>query len=94
MSDAKPNPVRDAILSLTAARGTGKTICPTEAAREVSEKKWRRALPDVRAEAVRLAKAGVITIYRKGKPVDPDNFKGVIRLGLPPQQDLDDGKTT
>jgi hypothetical protein len=40
-------------------------------------------LKDVRAEAVRLHKAGAIAIYRKGKPVeDPDTFKGVYRLGL------------
>jgi hypothetical protein len=41
-------------------------------------------LKDVRAEAVRLAKAGTISIYRKGKPVENlDAFKGVYRLGLP-----------
>lgn len=84
MSEETPaNPVRDAILSLVEARGAGKTICPTEAAKQVSEDKWRRALPDVRAEAVRLAKSGDIAIYRKGKPVDPEDFKGVYRLGLP-----------
>ncbi len=69
---------------LTSARGPGKTICPTEAAKAVSQQHWRKLLPDVRAEAIRQHKAGVITIYRKGKPVeDPDTFKGVYRLGLP-----------
>lgn len=80
------NPVRDAILSGVEACGVGKTICPTDAARAVSAANWRRALPNVKAEAVRLAKAGQIMIYRKGKPVDPNNFKGVIRLGLPQAQ--------
>lgn len=76
--------MRETILTLTAERGSGKTICPTEAARAVSETRWQKLLPDVRAEAVRLHKAGVIAIYRKGKPVeDPDTFKGVYRLGLP-----------
>lgn len=84
MSEAGTNPVREAILELTLQRGAGKTICPTEAAKAVSEARWQRLLGDVRAEAVRLAKAGHITIYRKGKPVDPDAFKGVYRLGLPP----------
>ena len=37
----------------------------------------------VRRVAQNLAREGRIAIYRKGKPVDPDNFKGVIRLGLP-----------
>ena len=29
--------------------------------------------------------AGRLVIYRKGKPVDPNDFKGVYRLGLPRQ---------
>jgi hypothetical protein len=29
-----------------------------------------------------MAKAGVIVIYRKGRPVDPDDFKGIYRIGL------------
>ena len=84
MSDAPKNPVRDAILSLTAARGAGKTIAPEDAAKAVSPDNFVRVLKDVRAEAVRLHKAGTISIYRKGKPVeDVDTFKGVYRLGLP-----------
>lgn len=75
--------MREAILELVSLRGVGKTICPTEAAQAVSPEHWRKLLVDVRAEAVRLAKAGEINIYRKGKPVDPDTFKGVYRLGLP-----------
>ena len=68
---------------LTAECGVGKTISAEQAARAVSEENFQRVLKDVRAEAVRLAKVGTITIYRKGKPVDPDTFKGVYRLGLP-----------
>lgn len=80
----KPNPVREAILTLTAARGGGKTIAPEDAAKAVSADNFLCVLKDVRAEAIRLHKAGAITIYRKGKPVgDPDEFKGVYRLGLP-----------
>lgn len=84
MSEAAKNPVRDAILALTAAKGAGKTIAPEDAAKAVSPENFVRVLKDVRAEAVRLHKAGTIAIYRKGKPVeDPDTFKGVYRLGLP-----------
>jgi hypothetical protein len=32
---------------------------------------------------VALARAGKIVIYRKGTPVDPDDFRGVYRLGAP-----------
>ena len=84
MSDAPKNPVRDAILALTAAKGAGKTIAPEDAAKAVSPENFVRVLKDVRAEAIRLHKAGTIAIYRKGKPVEnPDTFKGVYRLGLP-----------
>ncbi len=84
MSDAPKNPVRDAILELTLAKGAGKTITPEDAAKAVSPENFVRVLKDVRAEAIRLHKAGAIAIYRKGKPVEnPDTFKGVYRLGLP-----------
>ena len=83
MSEPGHNAVRDAILTLTAECGAGKTVSAEQAARAVSEENFLRVLKDVRAEAVRLAKVGTITIYRKGKPVDPDTFKGVYRLGLP-----------
>jgi hypothetical protein len=32
---------------------------------------------------VRLAAAGRLAILRHGRPVDPAEFKGVYRLGLP-----------
>lgn len=84
MSEEPKNPVREAILTLTSAKGVGKSIAPEDAAKAISPEHFVRVLKDVRAEAVRLHKAGLITIYRKGKPVeDPDMFKGVYRLGLP-----------
>ena len=84
MREEKANPVRHAILGLTAACGPGKTISAEQAARAVSDANFQRVLKDVRAEAIRLHKAGTVLIYRKGKPVeDPDVFKGVYRLGLP-----------
>jgi Protein of unknown function (DUF3253) len=84
VSDEPRNPVRAAILELTAAKGAGKTIAPEDAAKAVSPDNVVRILKDVRAEAIRLHKVGTIAIYRKGKPVEnPDTFKGVYRLGLP-----------
>jgi len=77
------------ILELCAARGPDRTICPTEAARAFAAERgeegeaWRKRLPQVRAAAIGLARKGSLTIYRKGKPVDPDDFRGVYRLGLP-----------
>ncbi|MEM1086102.1 MAG: DUF3253 domain-containing protein [Pseudomonadota bacterium] len=93
MTESKPkgSPVTQAILDLAHVRGIGKTICPSEAAKAVSSENWRKLLPEVRASAIRLAVAEKISIYRKGKPVDPLNFKGVYRLGLPMEEDDDTG---
>lgn len=83
--------VEDLVLRLAVERGPGKTICPTEAAKAVAaqrdEENWQGRLPGVKAAAVRLAKRGGVAIYRKGKPVDPDDFKGIYRIGLPPAAD-------
>lgn len=79
--------IEDLVLRLAKERGAGKTICPTEAAKAAaaqrSEENWQGRLPGVKAAAVRLAKRGGVAIYRKGKPVDPEDFRGVYRIGLP-----------
>lgn len=83
MTEIDEDAVARTILSLAADRGGG-TICPTEAARTASgAPDWHHLLPVVRRVAVRLALEGRIVITRKGKPVDPTDFKGVYRLGLP-----------
>jgi hypothetical protein len=80
--------VEETILSLCRSEGM-RTICPTDAAKAHAEARgedelgWRSHLSEVRRAAVRLAEAGRLVIYRKGKPVDPHDFRGVYRLGLP-----------
>jgi hypothetical protein len=83
---ASPADIEVAILHLLAQTGAGKTISPTDAARAVEPgPEWHRIMPAVRRVAVGLAQAGRIVITRKGKPVDPNEFKGIYRLGLPRQ---------
>ncbi len=81
--------VEDAILSLLAEREPGKSIDPAEAAKALSPEPegWQRLLPQVRATAIGLARQGRLVITRKGKPVDPDTFRGVYRLRLPEAQE-------
>ena len=79
---ANPVAVEAAILQLVEARGPGKSICPSEAARALGEDDWHSRLGEVRRVAVNLAKAGRIDILRKGHPVDPDTVRGVIRLRI------------
>lgn len=75
--------IETAILALVEQRGVGKSICPSEAARAVWPEEWQKRMREVRAVAVGLARKGEISILRKGKPVDPEDFKGVYRLSLP-----------
>lgn len=71
------------ILSLLKKRGDGKSICPSEVARTLAgESDWRSLMEPVRAVARRLARQGAVVITQRGEPVDPDEFKGPIRLRL------------
>lgn len=78
-----PNPqpaeIEALILALTADRGSGKSICPSEVARALRPD-WQPLMTAVRRVACRLAAAGQIEILRKGRPVSPEDVKGVIRL--------------
>lgn len=81
--------LEDVIRDMCSAAGPSKTICPTDAARAFAAARgedalgWRNWLQKVRGAAVGMARKGEIVIYRKGKPADPDDFRGVYRLGLP-----------
>ncbi|GEO98295.1 DUF3253 domain-containing protein [Methylobacterium haplocladii] len=75
------------MLRLVAERGVGKTCCPSEVARALGgphSEGWGPLMQPVRRVAVRLTKEGRIAILRKGKPVDPDDFRGIYRLGPAP----------
>jgi hypothetical protein len=42
-------------------------------------------MPHVRNAAKGLSREGLIDILRKGKPIDPEIIKGVIRLRIRPE---------
>ena len=95
---AKPfrNPSDDAIeraiLDLATARGPEKTICPSEAARALAghdPERWSKVMPAIRRAAIGLMRAGRVEIRRKGRPVDPDDFRGVYRIAIRPADDRD-----
>jgi hypothetical protein len=77
--DPKPAEIEALILALTADRGLGKSICPSEVARALRPD-WQTLMTAVRQVACRLASAGQIEILRKGRPISPEDVKGVIRL--------------
>ncbi|MEL6330914.1 MAG: DUF2256 and DUF3253 domain-containing protein [Planctomycetota bacterium] len=70
-----------AIVSLLDARGAGKTICPSEAARAVDPEGWRGLMEPARRAARRLVDAGRVVITQHGVVVDPSTARGPIRVG-------------
>jgi hypothetical protein len=78
--------VEETILRLVQARGAERTIGPMDVARALGGDHpdgWGPLMPQVRRAAVGLMKQGRVVILRKGRPVDPDDFRGVYRLALP-----------
>ncbi|MGB9368482.1 MAG: DUF3253 domain-containing protein [Xanthobacteraceae bacterium] len=74
------------LLRLVAERGAGKTVDPAEAARELGgphPDQWGPLMQPIRRAAVALAEQGRVVISRKGKAVDPRDFKGVYRIAAP-----------
>lgn len=89
----QPDPIVQAIFDTLDALGSGKSASPMDVARAYAAARakpgdppdaWRRYLNAVKQQMVHLARSGRIEIVRKGKPVDPNDFKGVVRLRLPP----------
>ena len=72
--------LEEAIRELLAGRGAGASICPSEAARRRFGEDFRRHMEDARRAARRLAHRGVVEIAQKGRPVDPADFRGAVRI--------------
>ena len=70
-----------ALLALAEARGPGRSFCPSEAARAVSDD-WRPLMPDMRRLAAALQTQGLLVATQKGRPVLADRASGPIRLAL------------
>jgi hypothetical protein len=78
-----PSAVEAAILALAEEAGPSRSFDPSDVARRLAPEPgdaWRRHLTAIRRAAARLAAAGHIDILRKGKPVPPEDLRGVIRL--------------
>jgi hypothetical protein len=77
-------PLEDSILDVLGR--TSGTLSPPEIAHAITpDGDWHALLMPIQRVAVTLAMAGRLVIYRKGKPADPQDFRGVYRLGLPRQ---------
>ena len=76
----------ETILRLATERGDERTLGPMDVARALGGDHpdgWGPLMQPIRRVAVQLMKDGRLVITRKGRPVDPDDFRGVYRLRLP-----------
>ena len=90
MTEAKKKkPTLEALIMRLLHEADGRMVNPMVVAKHFAEGRkgddasagtWAR---EVRNAAIGLARAGKIVIYRKGAPADPEDFRGVYRLGLP-----------
>ncbi len=78
----KPLEIEKTVLDMVAARGLGKSICPSEVARRLAPGDWRPLMPEVRAVAAALQAAGRLRITQGGVDVDLKTVRGPIRLSL------------
>jgi hypothetical protein len=80
--------LEETLLRMLTELAPGESLNPNDVAKTSHLDKdrpdaWRRNLHRIKAISVGLARQGRIEILRKGKPVSPDNLKGIYRLRLP-----------
>jgi hypothetical protein len=78
--------LRAVILELLDRRGPEKTICPSDAARALAGRDFRRLMDATRAAAAELVAAGEIEVTQGGEVVDVARARGPIRLRLTPRR--------
>ncbi len=80
------------ILYIMTAVERGSPVDPRSIAIEIADDRakenspkdaWRKYLLAVKQQAKNLARQGRITILRRGKAVDPNKMKGLVKLSLP-----------
>ena len=80
------------VIAILDALSSGKALTFQDVARAIAKDRkkpkdgpnlGRRYMNAVKQQAIHLAKSGQIEIMRKGEPVDPKNFKGIVTMRLP-----------
>lgn len=74
--------VFETILQVCTAAWPDETVRPEDIAMTLHPEEWQALTKRIRLAVKQLAEAGHIQILRKGKPADPDDFKGVYRLQI------------
>ena len=81
------------LLAQVAARGAGRSICPSEVARALTPE-WRPLMGRVLHVARSLAREWRVLITQRGVVRDPDaELRGPVRLAQPPDDARSSGST-
>lgn len=93
-TDKEEDPI---ILFIMNAVERGSPVAPRDIAIEIADDRarensskdaWRKYLLAVKQQAKNLARQGRISILRRGKPIDPNKMKGLVKFSLPVAEDL------
>ena len=79
--------IRACVLELLVARGPGRSICPSEAARMLATRfdcRWQDLMRPVRTVAAMLAEGGILEATQHDAAVDIRDVRGPVRLRLRP----------
>ncbi|MCP5381265.1 MAG: DUF3253 domain-containing protein [Kordiimonadaceae bacterium] len=88
-AENKEDPIRLYILEAIAG---GAHVSPNDIAIKIAKDRakendpddqWRKYMLAVKQQAKSLARAGRISILRRGKPIDPNKMKGLVKFSLP-----------
>jgi len=80
------------ILYIMRAVERGSAVGPRSIAIEIADDRaredspkdaWRKYFLAVKQQAKHLARHGRISILRRGKPIDPNKMKGLVKFSLP-----------
>ncbi|MEJ2749516.1 MAG: DUF3253 domain-containing protein [Anaerolineae bacterium] len=74
--------VRETILGMCREAGLDGVVRPEAVARVILPDHWQTLLKRIRLMSKQLAVAGLLTILRKGEPVDLQEVKGLIHLQI------------
>jgi hypothetical protein len=77
--------IRACVLELLIARGPGRSICPSEAARMLAMRTgtpWQHLMRPIRTVAAAMAEAGTIEVLQHEAVVDIGDVRGPVRLRL------------
>ncbi len=77
--------IEDTLFDLLSQVRKDESISPNDVAKVLNREHWQRELPKIRAVVVGMARQGRLEMLRKGKPVAPEDVKGIYRLRLSQQ---------